>query len=64
MIKDISFNTTVNVPIEIYNALLQAYYFAKACKLCGIEEWDKYHDVELMHTLLATDDSINDNNKE
>lgn len=51
----------ITIPVDIYEKLLQSYYFVKACRLCDIEQWEKYHDVEKLYNQLAVDDIIKEN---
>ena len=46
----------IKIPAYIFERLLQAYYFEKACHHFDIKSWEHFQDVELYQTRMAVND--------
>ena len=51
----------IKIPAFMFETLLQAYYFQKACEYYNIEHWENYEDAMLYKSQLAVRDIMNDN---
>lgn len=49
-------NVTVNIPVELYNQLLNAYYFQKACEMADVKSWGNYETACRIQAKLALED--------
>ena len=52
---------TVTIPVSVYEELLQAHYFKRACESADIKKWKNYETVELLIQKFATEDINRDN---
>jgi hypothetical protein len=51
----------VTIPVYMFEKLLSAYYFEKACRYYNVESWSAYEDSMKYMTQLAVSDIMKDN---
>ena len=47
---------TINIPVELYNQLLESYYFQKACEMADVKSWGNYETACRIQAKLAVED--------
>lgn len=46
----------LQIPLSLFNTLMESYYFKEACFHCGIEEWHKYADIKSTMSKMSMGD--------
>lgn len=47
---------TITIPVELYNQLLESYYFQKACEMADVKSWGNYETACRIQAKLAVED--------